>query len=138
MVSAERPQNKVLIAERDGRAVALVREILAARGIAVVAVSDTREALQKALHEMPDAILLDAAFAGMGGLDLCTMIKRNPRTRAIPLGLLVGRDIEPHSYKAAQQAGALVLIPKPIKALHLLCAVDLLLSGRPKKVAAWP
>lgn len=133
--TAAATQRKVLVAEADPKTAELIEGLLTRQGIGVIIAREGREALQKALSENPDAILLDSALCGVAGLDICDILKKNKATREIPLAFLTGTENGKIS-TFAQQACALLVIPKPFKAQHLLSSVGLLLSSRRKKPAA--
>lgn len=61
------------------------------------------------------------------------MLHSQKDTKGVPLGFLTD---EASPQKAAQQAGAMLLIPKPFKPEELVSSVGLLVSARRKKPAA--
>ena len=135
MLTAASTQKKVLVAEADPQVAELIVGLLSRQRIEVIIAHEGREAVQKALAENPDAILLDSTLLAVGGIDICQILKSNKATRDIPLAFLTG----PENHKAstaAQHASALMLIPKPFKPQHLISSVGLLLSSRRKKPAA--
>lgn len=134
-LTAASTHKKVLVAEADPKMAELIGGLLGRQGIEVIIARDGREALQKVLTEIPDAILLDSTLLGLGGVDLCEILKKNKATRDIPLGFLTGAENGKTSMPA-QQASALLLIPMPFKPQHLISSVGLLLSSRRKKAAA--
>jgi len=124
---------KLLVAEGDPQIGRTIVDLLTRMGFDVILVQEGREALRKALSDGPDAILLDSALMTNGGMDVCAMLRAHKDTKGIPLGFLTG---DPGSEKAAQQAGALLLIPKPFKPEQLISSVGLLVSARRRKPAA--
>ena len=124
---------KLLVAESDPQIGQTIVDLLTRLGFEVILVREARDALRKALSDSPDAILLDSALMATGGMDVCAMLRAHKDTKGIPLGFLTG---DPGSEKAAQQAGALLLIPKPFKPEQLISSVGLLVSARRRKPAA--
>jgi DNA-binding response OmpR family regulator len=124
---------KLLVAEGDPQTARMIVDLLTRLGFEVILAREDRDALRRALSDSPDAILLDAALMTAGGLDICSMLRSHKDTKNIPLGFLTG---DPGSEKAARQAGALLLIPKPFKPEQLISSVGLLVSARRRKPAA--
>lgn len=127
---------RVLVAEPDPKMAEIMEGLLARQGFEVVVTGEGREALRKILSEAPDAILVDSSLPGVGGLDICRMLKQNKSTRRIPLGFLTGDDEDTKVSTAAQQVGVLLLIPKSFKPQQLVSSVRLLLSARAFQPAA--
>lgn len=133
MLATARVVKKLLVAESDPLIGRTIVDLLTRHGFEVILVREGREVLRKALSEGPDAILLDTALMTTNGLDVFGMLRSHKDTKGIPLGFLTG---DPSTEKAARQAGALLLIPKPFKPEQLLSSVGLLVSARRKKPAA--
>lgn len=134
-ITATMTQKKVLVAESDAAVAKTIVELLSRQHYEVILARDGREALQKALAQTPDAILLDNTLPGIGEIHICTMLKKNKATRDIPVAFLTG-DEPPRNGTAAEQTHALMLIPKAFKPQQLLSSVGLLLAARRRKAAA--
>jgi len=59
--------------------------MLESLGFDVITASDGEKALEIVEEKNVDLILLDAVMPGVHGLDVCRMLKRNPKTRVIPI-----------------------------------------------------
>ena len=60
-----------------------------------VAVADTGdEALKMALTHVPSLLVLDLMLPGVNGLEICRLLKRNPKTRDVPILMLTARAAE--------------------------------------------
>lgn len=62
---------------------------------------------------LPDLILLDVMMPGMDGYAVCEALKRDPRTREIPVIFVTGHN-DAESESRALQAGAVDFIHKPV------------------------
>jgi putative two-component system response regulator len=71
------------------------------------------EALQLLQQETPDLILLDVMMPGLTGFDVCTRLKANPQTRAIPVIFVTALKEEMDETKGFE-VGAVDYITKPI------------------------
>jgi ribonuclease P protein subunit RPR2 len=78
---------------------------------------------------LPALVILDLRMPGMSGTELCRRLKKNARTRALPIVLLTGA--EPEEARRAQRAGADALVRKPFSPLELLSVVEGLLGRAP-------
>ncbi len=67
---------KVLVAEDDDNIRAGLIELLEEEGYATLAARDGREALELALNQSPDFILLDIMMPRLNGYDVCREIRR--------------------------------------------------------------
>ena len=84
----------------------------------------------------PDLIVLDLRLPGESGADLCARLKSAPETRAIPIVLLTGADID--EARLAQSAGAEALVRKPFSPLELLAVVERLMQRGARVPAVRP
>src|SRR5436309_1315041 len=80
------------------------------------------EAEARVRRRRPDVIVLDLRMPGMDGVELCTRLKANEKTKAIPVVLLTGADAE--EARRGQRAGAEALVRKPFSPLDLLAVVE--------------
>jgi len=126
------PQSKkILVADDDAAIRRIVQMVLSRQGFSVVTAEDGEDAFQKAVIEIPDAILLDIRMPKMDGLELCSKLKATETTAHIPVGFLTAeKDLE--SYKQAQELGGVLYITKPFNPERLVGTVGLLLSSRRK------
>lgn len=83
-----------------------------AAGFRVEGARDGYEALAKALLSLPDAVVAEAMLFGLDGFELTHRMKRNPRTRDIPVVLLTG-IVLPNLAARACDAGCAAVLAKP-------------------------
>ncbi len=83
---------KVLIIEDDPDVVDLLALNFAkAGGFEVSSAADGANGLQKAREESPGLIILDLMLPKMPGLEVCKVLKTNPRTKHIPIIILTAK-----------------------------------------------
>jgi CheY-like chemotaxis protein len=117
---------KVLVIddEDDIREVAKISlEIMA--GLEVILARTSREGLQKAENEQPDAILLDVMLPDMDGVMTFQKLQSNPLTKDIPVILLTAK-VQASDQRRFANLGVRALIAKPFKPAQL--AEQLLLA----------
>jgi len=78
----------VLVCDDDASVVEVVGAMLTQRGYRVIEAHSGEQALQRALDERPDAILLDLLMPGMSGWETAAALKRHPETDDIPVVIL--------------------------------------------------
>ena len=76
---------KILVVDDAISELNLISSYLQKGGYAVIAATDAKEALNKALEHRPDAIVTDLVMPGMNGLEMCRTLKANPATQAVPI-----------------------------------------------------
>ena len=76
---------RVLVVDDELDILELTRIMLESLGFDVITASDGEKALEIVEEKNVDLILLDAVMPGVHGLDVCRMLKRNPKTRVIPI-----------------------------------------------------
>ena len=107
----------ILIVEDDPQVARLISLVLERNGYDGEVLADGKSALDKARHEHPQLILSDLSIKGMGGDQLCSSLKSDPETRAIPFVILSGdRDIAEKS----RACGADAHLGKPFEFEDLL------------------
>lgn len=122
---------KILVADDDPGTCQLVNMVLSRHGLEVLIARDGEEAVQKALLEKPDAILLDIRMPKLDGFAVCSKLKATEKTAEIPVGFLTAKkDVD--SYRQAQELGGLIYITKPFKAEKLVDFVGMLLASHGK------
>ncbi len=80
----------------------------------VFVATDGEDALQKALANPPDLILLDVLMPGMDGYEVCHRLKGNNVTQSVPVMFITARDSEEDEVKGLG-LGAVDYITKPFR-----------------------
>ncbi len=85
---------KVLVADDDRLIVGQVREALAGAGYGFVECEDGTQVLSAIRQHLPDLLLLDVEMPGLGGVEVCRIVKANQGTSGfgfIPVILMTAR-----------------------------------------------
>lgn len=109
---------KILIAEDEPDIRELVLFMLRFAGYEVVAATNGEEAVQTALREKPDLILLDVRMPRMTGYDACRLMKANPDLRDVPVVFLSAKGQE-SEIQSGLEAGAEEYLLKPFSPAEL-------------------
>ncbi len=97
-------------------------------GYAVVEAADGLEAVQKATSFTPDVVVMDLSLPLLDGWEATRQLKRDPRTRHIPIVVLSGHALEGH-WQSAREAGCDGFLAKPCLPETLLETVRQVLAG---------
>lgn len=103
---------KILIAEDERDIRDLITFTLRFAGHEVIATANGEEALQTALQEIPDMVILDVRMPRMSGYEACEQIKANESTQHIPVVFLSAKGQE-NEVQAGLKVGATEYILKP-------------------------
>ncbi|MDD5402220.1 MAG: response regulator [Dehalococcoidales bacterium] len=118
---------KILVADDDEMSRRLLEAVLTPKGYEVILAKDGIEALNIALTQAPDLIILDIMMPGMDGYLTLNKIKEDDSTANIPVLMItaVGYD---YNIKLANQLGASGYITKPIDLAEVRSTVASLLN----------
>ena len=119
----------ILVVEDEPATLALLERMLVSAGYRMTGAPDGIAALDAARADPPDLVLLDLIIPGVDGYGVCALLKRDSNFHA-PIVVLSGRTSE-MDVKAAFDAGADALVPKPLDRKPLLAKVAELLAARP-------
>jgi CheY-like chemotaxis protein len=101
-------------------------------GARVITARDGIEAVQLGGFFLPDAIVMDLAMPRMTGWEAITLLKREPKTRGIPIVSLTGH-VFARSKEDAVEAGVDLYLTKPCTPDILYAMIlNLLRTGGPK------
>ncbi len=104
---------KILVAEDEKPIRTYIEKKLAKLGYTVIAVADGQQALEKALSNLPDIILLDVKMPVLNGLDVCKRLKAEDQTKKIPI-IMLSAKAQAKEIEEGYKAGADKYLCKPI------------------------
>jgi DNA-binding response OmpR family regulator len=126
---------RILIADDSPTLVDMVRHVLESAGYGVLTAPDGLAAMNIALREMPDLVVSDVEMPEMNGLQLCRVLKGDPRTNAVPF-LILSVQKEQYQQFWGRETGADDYLPKPFGPEQLLARVRTLLARAPERTEA--
>ncbi|MDE1149244.1 MAG: phosphate regulon transcriptional regulator PhoB [Azospirillaceae bacterium] len=112
----------VLIVEDEADLVTLLSYNLEKEGFRVLTAGDGEEALLLADEQTPHLVLLDWMLPLMSGLEVCRQMRRNPKTREIPIIMLTARGEEADKVRGLN-SGADDYISKPFSPTELVARI---------------
>jgi DNA-binding response OmpR family regulator len=107
----------------------LIRGGLTKQGLEVEVAGDGEEALEKimAMEPMPAVVISDFEMPRMGGFELGMALRRDSRTRRIPLIMMSARD-DTRNRKLMRTAGAVAFLGKPFEPDKMVAMVERVLA----------
>jgi two-component system alkaline phosphatase synthesis response regulator PhoP len=118
---------KILIAEDERDIRDLITFTLRFAGHEVVAAANGAEAVDLALQEIPDLIMMDVRMPRMTGYEACVQMKKEATINQIPVVFLSAKGQE-SEVQTGLEAGAVDYILKPFSPDQLTSRVSELLS----------
>ena len=114
------PGGRVILLVEDDPAFAMIlRDLVHEMGFQCVAAASANEGLTAAGQYLPSAILLDVNLPDHSGLGVLDALKRDPRTRHIPVHMISVSDYK----REAMELGAIGYALKPAKREELIEAL---------------
>ena len=108
----------VLVVDDDRNAVDILNRLLTKEGFAVQCAHGGREALAVVASHPIDVILLDVMMPDMDGFQVCEALRREERTREIPVILLTAKD-DMETRVIGMRLGVSEFLTKPINKTEL-------------------
>lgn len=120
---------KVLLVDDDRLIHQLYHSHLEKAGYEMVSAFKGNEAVELAGRELPQAIVMDIMMPEMDGLSAMREIKKNVRTKDIPVIVITANPHYHLSQMEPQWAGAAVFLTKPFGPASLISAVQRAISS---------
>ena len=120
----------ILLAEDHLDSRDAMRALLEAHGYRVIEAANGREAVERALEERPDLVLMDIMMPEMDGFEATRVLRSQDRTRRTPIIAVTAMD---GAQRLSMQAGADDFIAKPIDTRGLMAKIRNWLSEGPSQ-----
>ena len=121
---------RILMVEDNIIDVRLVKDILEVHGYDVLQTGDALEAIDLAVANLPDLILMDIQLPHMTGLEVTRRLRGDERSRRIPIIAVTAFAMGWHEREAID-SGCDAYISKPITMLGLLHTIEAFLCDFP-------
>jgi len=119
-------KEKILIVEDDKDIAKMLEYNLKKEGFKVIGASDGEDALDLAVRQYPDLILLDLMLPGIDGLEVCKSLKKEGKTSAIPVIMLTAKGQESDKV-VGLELGADDYVTKPFSPRELIARIKAVL-----------
>ncbi len=120
---------KILVVDDNQDSRELVVKVLKNKGYEIIEATDGEEAIEKAVGEKPDLILLDISIPKLNGYEVTRRLKSREEFKEVPIVALTAHAMKGDRAKALE-AGCEGYISKPINIRELPDQVRSYLKGR--------
>lgn len=115
---------RILVVEDADSIRRMIEALVQARGYEVLAVPNGTKAIDSAMTQKFDMVLLDLMLPGQyDGFEVCERLKSDPTTRHMPVVIISALD-DPESRDRAAKAGATAYYTKPFSPIALLKEIE--------------
>lgn len=124
------PYGPILVVEDVPNVLELLEVTLRFKGYPVVTARNGQEALDCITRERPAIIITDILMPKMDGYALAHAVRKDPRTRQIPIIFLSATYVTPEDKKFALNLGAVRFLEKPVDTEDFLLTIaEVLTTG---------
>ena len=122
MTEPDGRRKKILIVD-DSKTTLFMESMILRKGpYDLVTAMNGQQAVDKALEERPDLILMDVVMPRMTGFQACRALRERPETKGIPVILVTTRG-EQENIEAGFASGCSDYVTKPIDGVELLAKI---------------
>ncbi len=115
---------RILVVEDQDSIRRMIEALVQARGYQVTAVASGTKAIDVAMTEPPDLVLLDLMLPGQyDGFEVCRRLRSDPMTKRVPVVVISALD-DAESRTKASEAGANAYYTKPFSPIALLKEIE--------------
>lgn len=118
---------RILVVDDDLTLIRIVERRLESRGWEVITAANGREGLEQAQTQNPDLILLDTLMPVMTGHEMLELLRRNPRTKDIPVIMCTARS-DVQDIATASSYNISDYVTKPFDCTELIERIELALA----------
>lgn len=119
---------RILLVEDNADIRMLLELRLKSKGFAVDAAESGMAALAVVKTTLPDLVILDVMMPEMDGYEVCQVLRRDPRTRHLPVIMLSAKTMEADK-RRGEMAGATAYLTKPMDTAILMDTIWKLLKS---------
>jgi CheY-like chemotaxis protein len=121
----------LLIATEGEWAGRSLESVLERHGYSILRAEDGRDALGRALHRQPDALILDEHLGGIGGIEICQLLREDPSFDVTTPVIITASAPAPRAVRAAAyRAGAWEFCTQPLDIDTLLLQLSTFLRAK--------
>jgi two-component system cell cycle response regulator len=119
-------KKKILIVDDDPTSLKVLESILSDERYNIIKASNGEKALEAALNQLPDLILLDLMMPGIDGYEVTRKVKKDRRTKDVPIIIITSLEDSECKIRGLEE-GAEELLNKPVHSSELKARVSSML-----------
>jgi CheY-like chemotaxis protein len=123
---------KILIVEDNPQNMRLIEMTLKAKAYTLLKAVDGKEALEVAIRERPDLIIMDIQLPKMSGLEVVVRLRQMSGFELVPIIAITAYAMKGDKEKSIE-AGCNAYLPKPINTRELPKFIEEMLQQRKQK-----
>jgi two-component system, OmpR family, phosphate regulon response regulator PhoB len=131
------PPRKILVVDDEPDVTALVAYHLKAKGYTVETVNDPLRSIGLARSWLPDLAILDVLMPGLSGLQVCRLLRSDPKLKKMPVIFLTAK-VEESDRVQGFEAGGDDYVCKPFSVKELVLRVQSVLRRTAEEAPAGP
>jgi len=120
---------RILVVDDDDAFRAFLEELLVQSGYQILVAASGKQAIEVAMAELPDLIVLDVMMPDISGGMAAHLLSENIATQNIPIIFLTSIISQEQEMMVGNQEGNYLFLAKPIRAEHLLKEVKAALQS---------
>lgn len=120
-------KKKILIVEDEESLLKLETILLTVKGFEVIPAYTGRMALEKIGVEEFDLVLLDIMLPDIDGFEVCSQMRKDPRTANVPIIMLTGKKTQ-DDHDRGVLCGADSYLVKPFKSAMIINEINKMLN----------
>ena len=118
---------KILVVDDEEEVLLHLSNILKRADYDVISTTKGKEAVELAIYQRPDLIILDIVMPDMGGSEVAALLVENPSTTNVPIIFLTG-ILTKQEETSVKKPGRNFVMAKPVTGAEVLDAVGKILS----------
>lgn len=115
-------KQKILVVDDEPDLVEMVKDVLERNDYSVISAGNADLAIKKVRESKPNLIILDLNLPGIGGIEVCRILKQDKETSSIPIIMVTVKSTETEKI-AGLEAGADDYMTKPFSTGELVARV---------------
>ncbi|MFQ5866735.1 MAG: response regulator transcription factor [bacterium] len=115
-------KQKILVVDDEPDLVEMVKDVLERNDYSVISAGNADLAIKKVRESRPNLIILDLNLPGIGGIEVCRILKQDKETSSIPIIMVTVKSTETEKI-AGLEAGADDYMTKPFSTGELVARV---------------
>lgn len=113
---------KIMVVDDDPHILSLLRTFLEPWGLKSICLSEPHRFWETLEHAMPDLLVLDVEMPHLSGIELCQVVRNDPRWSGLPI-LFLTAHTDPETVHKVFAAGADDYVSKPIVGPELVTRI---------------
>ncbi|MBN1383288.1 MAG: response regulator [Elusimicrobia bacterium] len=119
-LALEENRMRILVIDSDRKTVDTLNDVLVKENFIVYSVNEGNTGIKKAKELLPDMVITDVMLPGISGWDVCETLKKDEKTKDIPIVILTGMMIKTRDEIKSFELGVDDFIIKPFDSTALV------------------